>query len=86
MQKLISIFCFILVYSGLTYGQIFEITPTALDFGSVQVGSNSTLQATVNNTGSVDLVISDITSSDGQFTFTTKYLPGYNYTGRQSDI
>ena len=53
----------------------FSITPASLDFGSVPVGSNSTLQATVNNTGSVDLVISDITSSDGQFTFTPNTFP-----------
>ena len=53
----------------------FSITPASLDFGSVPVGSNSTLQATVNNTGTADLIISGITSSDGQFTFTPNTFP-----------
>jgi hypothetical protein len=48
---------------------IFTIDPASLDFGSVTVGNNATLPATVTNTGDADLVISGIVSSDGQFTF-----------------
>jgi hypothetical protein len=48
---------------------IFEINPTSLSFGSVNVGSNSTLPVTVSNPGTADLNITNIASSDGQFTF-----------------
>ena len=75
MQKLFSLISFILLYSGLTFGQGFEITPGSLDFGSVPVGSNATLPATVSNTDTADLIISNITSSDGQFTFTPNTFP-----------
>ncbi len=53
----------------------FSITPPNLNFGNVVVGSNATLQATVSNTGTSNLVISNITSSDGQFTFTPNIFP-----------
>src|SRR3972149_9090476 len=53
----------------------FAITPPNLDFGNVAVGSNAILQATVNNTGTSDLIISNITSSDGQFTYSPSTFP-----------
>ena len=53
----------------------FTIAPASLDFGSVAVGSSSTLQATVSNPGTDDLVISNLTSSDGQFTFAPNTFP-----------
>ncbi len=53
----------------------FSITPVSLNFGNVALGSNSILPATVTNTGTSDLVISNITSSDGQFTFTPNAFP-----------
>ena len=53
----------------------FGITPASLNFGNVVVGSNGTLQSTVNNTGTSDLVITNIISSDGQFTFTPNTFP-----------
>ncbi len=46
-----------------------------MNFGDVSLGSNSILQATINNTGTSDLVITNITSSDGQFTFTPNTFP-----------
>ncbi len=53
----------------------FTISPPNLSFGNVVIGTNSVLQATVNNPGTSDLVISNITSSDGQFTFTPNTFP-----------
>ncbi len=54
---------------------VFSIAPPSLDFGSVAVGNSSTLQATVSNTGDADLEISNITSSDAQFTFAPNAFP-----------
>ncbi len=53
----------------------FSITPPNLNFGNVAIGSSATLQATVNNAGTIPLEISNITSSDGQFTFTPNIFP-----------
>jgi hypothetical protein len=53
----------------------FEISPASLSFGNVEVGSSAMLQATVTNTGSADLIISDVLSSDVQFTFTPNTFP-----------
>ncbi len=75
MYKLLLLFNTILLYSGFGLGQIFEISPLNLDFGDVPVGSNLALQATVNNTDTSDLVISNITSSDVQFTFAPNTFP-----------
>ena len=49
---------------------IFGITPPSLNFGNVGVGANAILPVTVSNTGTANLVISDIASSNAQFTFT----------------
>ncbi len=75
MQKLFLLITLLFLYSGFVLGQIFEITPPNMNFGDVSLGSNTILQATINNTGTSDLVISNITSSDGQFTFTPNTFP-----------
>ena len=75
MLKLFTVLSFVMFYNLSAIGQVFNITPSSLDFGSVVVGSDSTLQATVNNPETVDLIISDITSSDAQFTFTPNTFP-----------
>lgn len=54
---------------------VFNINPPNLNFGNVNVGSSSTLQATVSNSGDADLVISNITSSNAQFTFAPNTFP-----------
>ena len=56
-------------------GPTFGIAPASLNFGPVAVGGSSTLQATVSNSGTAPLEITDITSSDPQFTFTAAVLP-----------
>jgi len=48
---------------------IFGVSPAALNFGTVNVGSNAILPVTVNNTGTAALNITGLTSSDPQFTF-----------------
>jgi len=47
---------------------IFEISPSSLDFGPVVITGFATLQATVSNPGTDPLDITNITSSDPQFT------------------
>lgn len=61
--------------TGYTTAAIFNIAPPSLNFPGVIVGNNSTLQATVTNTGNIDLVISNIISSDPEFTFTPNTYP-----------
>ena len=46
------------------------ISSQNLDFGNVRTGTTKTLPVTVTNTGSGDLTISNITSSNAVFTFT----------------
>ena len=53
----------------------FAIAPPSLDFGSIGVGLLSILQATVVNPGLDVLKISNITSSDTQFTFSPNSFP-----------
>ena len=53
----------------------FAIAPASLDFGPVGVGLSSTLQATVSNAGPDPLTISNIVSSDPQFTFAPNTFP-----------
>jgi len=53
----------------------FTIAPPSLNFGPVGVGLSSVLQATVSNPGTDPLTISNITSSDGQFTFAPNTFP-----------
>ena len=53
----------------------FSIAPASLDFGPVAIGNSADLQATVTNTGDADLIISDVTSSDLQFTFAPNTFP-----------
>ncbi len=44
--------------------------PTALDFGSVKIGKDSTINVILSNTGDSSLVISNIVSTNSVFTFT----------------
>ncbi|MBK9099346.1 MAG: choice-of-anchor D domain-containing protein [bacterium] len=75
MLKLSTIFSSILIFNSLVFAQGITISPPNLDFGSVIVGTNSTLQSTISNTDTIDLVISNITSSAGQFTFSPNVFP-----------
>jgi hypothetical protein len=54
---------------------IFGVSPSSLNFGNVNVGSSSTLPVTVNNTGTLPLDISNIVSSNAQFTFSPSTFP-----------
>lgn len=51
------------------------IAPPSLDFGLVAVGGNSTLQATVTNSGTSSVDITNVTSSNPQFTFSPNVFP-----------
>jgi hypothetical protein len=54
----------------------FGIAPPApLAFGNVEVGASEMLQTTVTNTGTADLLISNVVSSDAQFTFAPNVFP-----------
>ena len=53
----------------------FVIDPSEIDFGYVALGDSSTLQAVVTNPGTQDLIISGITSSDAQFTYSSVSFP-----------
>lgn len=54
----------------------FSLNPSSLNFGPVAVGSSSAAQTvTVSNTGTLDLTITNITSDNAQFTFTSAALP-----------
>ena len=75
MQKLFLLFSLVILYSGFVFSQEFQIAPASLNFGSIIVGSDSILQVTVNNPDTSDLVITNITSTNGQFTFTPNTFP-----------
>jgi hypothetical protein len=53
----------------------FSIAPASLNFGPVGVGLSSTLPATVSNPGTDPLTISNIVSSDPQYTFAPNTFP-----------
>ena len=46
---------------------VIDLSPSSLDFGNIDLSSSGVLTLTVSNTGSADLVVSNITSDDGQF-------------------
>ena len=54
---------------------VFDASPSSLNFGNVNVGSNATLPVTVNNTGTLALDISNIVSSDASITFVPNTFP-----------
>ncbi len=69
-------------YMNMTYTNIggvaepgFGIAPASLAFGNVESGSSAILQSTVTNTGTAMLTISNIVSSDAQFTFSPSAFP-----------
>ncbi|MEO0083218.1 MAG: M6 family metalloprotease domain-containing protein [candidate division WOR-3 bacterium] len=45
----------------------FSVTPTTIDFGEVNIGSSKTDSVTVTNNGSVTLIISSVSSDNGEF-------------------
>lgn len=67
---------------GLGTGQV---SAPVVQFGSVQVGSTATAAVTVNNTGTVSLTVTAITSSDPEYTVTTA-LPITIAAGAQMNI
>ena len=54
---------------------LISVTPTSLSLGLVNLGNNSTKLIKVSNEGNRPLNISDIISSDSQFTFTPNTFP-----------
>ncbi len=50
--------------------QEIDVTPTSLDFGSIKVNRDTTLNLTISNLGDSTLVVSNIVSSSSVFTFT----------------
>lgn len=57
-------------------GPQLTLSPTSLNFGPVAVGTSSAAQTvTVSNTGTGNLTISNISSDNAQFTFTSAALP-----------
>ncbi len=74
MRNFMSSILFVLVFSAAVFGKgVFTITPSSLNFGAVNIGNTLTLPATITNTGNSILVISSITSSDSQFSFTANF-------------
>lgn len=61
--------------TGYAPSPVFSASPASLNFGSVGVGGNSTLPVTVTNTGDLLLTISNIVSSDAQYTFAPGTFP-----------
>lgn len=53
----------------------FAINPASLSFGNVTIGNSATLPATISNPGTAELDISNIVSSDPQFTFSPNTFP-----------
>ena len=56
-------------------GPVFSIAPPSLNFGGVVVGESDLLLATVSNPGTDPLTISNVTSSNPQFTFSPNVFP-----------
>lgn len=57
-------------------GPLFGISPASLNFGSVFLGQSSNLTATISNAGNTNpLTISNIVSSNAQFTFAPNTFP-----------
>lgn len=52
-----------------------DVTPAALDFGSASVGASKDLTLTVRNTGSANLIVSSVTSSNPRFTLVSPTVP-----------
>jgi hypothetical protein len=56
-------------------GPIFGVSPASLSFGPTALGGTSVLPVTVSNTGTAALNISNIVSSNAQFTFSPSAFP-----------
>lgn len=64
----------LLFFSIPSFSQI-TVSSSAVNFGTVQVGSSDTLAVTVSNAGRTTLVISEVTVSGGGFSFAGPSLP-----------
>jgi hypothetical protein len=65
--------------TGTGVSPIFAVSPISLNFGNVRNDLSKRDSVTVTNTGTADLIISSLTSSNALFTFTPAYytlLPG----------
>ena len=51
-----------------------SVPMTSLSFGDVEVGASETALITISNTGTAELSVSEISSSDSQFTFSRSTL------------
>ena len=51
-----------------------DVSSTSLDFGGVDTGRSSSLTLTISNTGNLTLTVSEITSSDAQFSVSASAL------------
>ncbi|QQS35317.1 MAG: choice-of-anchor D domain-containing protein [Ignavibacteriales bacterium] len=60
---------------GYTPAPIFGVSPASLNFGPVNIGGNAVLPLTVSNTGDAQLTLTNIVSSDGQYTFAPNAFP-----------
>jgi hypothetical protein len=60
-----------LTLSGTAIAPDISLSSTSLSFGDVQTGQSASQTLTVSNTGTADLSISGISSSDNQFTLST---------------
>lgn len=65
-MKKIILFIALLAFPG--WGQILQVQPTSLAFGTVKVNGSSTMTVTIRNNDSNDLIITDITTNDPVFT------------------
>jgi hypothetical protein len=70
----------------LVLGPIFGVAPSSLSFGNVNVGNNAVLPVTVSNTGTAPLNISNIVSSNAQYTFAPSTFPLVIPVGGSSEV
>lgn len=63
---------------------VIYLSPLALDFGKVYLGSDKTFPLHITNSGEQDLIVNSVENLDGAFTFTE--LPAFPITIRQGEI
>ena len=64
----------------------FQLSPTALNFGNIVVGKQSTQTVTISNPGTASLTIMQATVSNPQFTVTGMTLPMTMTSGQSANI
>jgi uncharacterized protein (TIGR03437 family) len=67
-------------------GPAIDVTPTALDFGSIPAGQTRDLQLNIRNVGSGALTVSSITSNNGAFTILSPSFPLNLASGAQQGV